>query len=247
MLPDYRKDCSAEWEKALCIMTAAGIVVLLAYLFYRSFYAVPLLAPLIIPICRMERDRRKRMCRQRLEQQFKDALQAMTSALQAGYSVENAIRETYSDMAHMYGEDGMITREFAYMTQGVRNHITPEELMEDLAVRSGSEDMAEFGGLFRIAKRTGGNLTEILKSCGSTICEKLDTKKEIETVMAAKRLEARLMDVVPCAIILYIDFTSPGFFGCLYHNLPGVTIMSVCLAVYLSAVWLSEKMMSVEV
>lgn len=119
--------------------------------------------------------------------------------------------------------------------------------MEDLAVRSGSEDMAEFGGLFRIAKRTGGNLTEILKSCGSTICEKLDTKKEIETVMAAKRLEARLMDVVPCAIILYIDFTSPGFFGCLYHNLPGVTIMSVCLAVYLSAVWLSEKMMSVEV
>lgn len=220
---------------------------LLAYLFYRSFYAVPLLSPLTVPIYRMEQDRKKRICRQRLEQQFKDALQAMTSALQAGYSVENAIRETYKDMAHMYGQDGMITREFAYMAQGVRNNFTPEELMEDLAVRSGSEDLAEFGELFGIAKRTGGNLTEILKSCGSTICDKLDTKKEIETVMAAKRLEGRLMDVIPCAIILYIDCTSPGFFRCLYHNLTGVIIMSICLTAYLSAVWLSEKMMSVEV
>lgn len=247
MLPDYREDCSTTGEKILCILTAAMIVGLLAYLFYRSFYAVPLLSPLIIPIYRMEQDRKKRVCRQRLEQQFKDALQAMTSALQAGYSVENAIRETYSDMAHMYGQDGMITREFAYMTQGVRNHVTPEELMEDLAVRSGSEDLAEFGELFGIAKRTGGNLTEILKSCGNTICDKLDTKKEIETVMAAKRLEGRLMDVIPCAIILYIDLTSPGFFRCLYHNLTGVAVMSICLMAYLSAVWLSEKIMSVEV
>ena len=220
---------------------------LLAYLFYRSVYAVPLLTPLVIPLCRMQRDRKINVRRQQLEQQFKDAMQAMTSALQAGYSVENAIRETCSDMAHMYGKDGMITREFSYMVQGVRNNHTPEELMADLAFRSGSEDMKEFGGLFGIAKRTGGNLTEILKSCGSTICDRLDTKKEIETVMAAKRLEGRIMDMVPCAMILYIDCSSPGFFRCLYHNLFGVIMMTFCLGAYLSAIFLSEKIMSVEV
>ena len=195
----------------------------------------------------MGRGRKINVRRQQLEQQFKDAMQAMTSALQAGYSVENAIRETCSDMAHMYGKDGMITREFSYMVQGVRNNHTPEELMEDLAFRSGSEDMKEFGGLFGIAKRTGGNLTEILKSCGNTICDRLDTKKEIETVMAAKRLEGRIMDMVPCAMILYIDRSSPGFFRCLYHNPSGVVIMTCCLGAYLSAILLSEKIMSVEV
>ena len=220
---------------------------MLAYLFYRSVYAVPILSPLVIPVYRMEQKRKGRVRRQQLEQQFKDAMQAMTSALQAGYSVENAIRETYGDMVHMYGKNGMITQEFSYMAKGVRNNQTPEELMEDLAFRSGSEDMMEFGGLFGIAKRTGGNLTEILKSCGSTICDKLDTKKEIETVMAAKRLEGRIMDVVPCAIILYIDISSPGFFRCLYHNILGVIVMTVCLAAYLSAIGLSEKIMSVEV
>lgn len=220
---------------------------MLAYLFYRSPYAVLALAPLVVPVFRMEQNRRKRLRRQNLEQQFKDAVQAMTSALQAGYSVENAIRETCGDMAHMYGKEGLITREFSYMVQGVCNNRTPEELMADFAMRSGSEDMMEFGELFGIAKRTGGNLTEILKSCGSTICDKLDTKKEIETVMAAKRLEGRIMDMIPCAIIFYIDGSSPGFFRCLYHNLFGVTVMTVCLAVYLSAILLSEKIMSVEV
>lgn len=246
-LPDYHEYHFTMRERAGCILFAGSLVVLLAYLFYRSVYAVAILTPLVIPVYRMEQDRKKRMRRLHLEQQFKDAMQAMTSALQAGYSVENAIRETCSDMAHMYGKDGMITREFAYMVQGVRNNHTPEELMEDLAFRSGSEDMAEFGGLFGIAKRTGGNLTEILKSCGSTICDKLDTKKEIETVMAAKRLEGRIMDVIPCAIILYIDVSSPGFFRCLYHNILGIIVMTVCLTVYLAAILLSEKIMSVEV
>ncbi|MCM1537332.1 MAG: type II secretion system F family protein [bacterium] len=247
MLPDYREYHFNVRERMGCILLAGGAAALLAYLFYRSLYAVPLLALLTIPVYRMEQDRKMRVQRQNLEQQFKDAMQAMTSALQAGYSVENAIRETCGDMAHMYGKDGLITQEFSYMVQGVRNNHTPEELMEDLALRSGSEDLMEFGGLFGIAKRTGGNLTEILKSCGSTICDKLDTKKEIATVMAAKRLEGRIMDMIPCAIILYIDLSSPGFFRCLYHNILGVIIMTVCLAAYLGAVLLSEKIMSVEV
>ncbi len=229
------------------MMYAGVLIMVIAYLFYRSLYAVLILSPLMISVYRLEQGRKKRVRRQCLEQQFKDALQAMTAALQAGYSVENAIRETLGDMIQMYGQDGLITREFSRIVKGVRNNRTPEELMEEFALRSGSEDITEFGELFGIAKRTGGNLTEILKSCGDTICDKLDTKKEIETVMAAKRLEGRLMDVIPCAIILYIDVTSPGFFKCLYHNPPGILVMTICLAVYLTAVLLSEKIMSVEV
>lgn len=220
---------------------------MVAYLFYRSLIAMILLSPLIVPILRIIRKKKSVRRRQELEQQFGDALQAITSGLQAGYSVENAIREAYSDMKQMYGENGMITRELFYMVQGVRNNRTPEELMEDLAARSGSEDMREFGELFSIAKRTGGNLTEIIKSCGSTICDKLSTKKEIYTVMSAKRFESRIMDVIPFAIILYIDVSSPGFFQCLYHNIAGIAIMTVCMTVYFLAVLLSEKIMSVEV
>ncbi len=206
-----------------------------------------LLSPLVIPFYRAVRAKKSARCRRELEQQFKDALQAVTSGLQAGYSVENAIRAACSDMEQMYGADGMMTRELSRMVQGLRNSRTPEELMEDLAMRSGSEDMMEFGEIFSIAKRTGGSLTEILKSCADTICDKLDTKKEIVTVMSAKRLEGRIMDVIPCGIILYVDISSPGFFRCLYHNAAGIAVMTVCLAVYLFAVFLSERMMSVEV
>ncbi len=206
-----------------------------------------LLSPLNLLFLRAMKRKKQILRRQELEQQFKDAMQALTSGLQAGYSVENAISEACNDMEQMYGKEGIMTRELSYMAQGVRNNRTPEELMENLAARSGSGDIMEFGEIFAIAKRTGGNLTEILKSCGSTICDKLDTKKEIATVMSAKRFEGRIMDVIPCGIILYIDISSPDFFRCLYHNAAGIAVMTVCLSAYLFAIFLSEKIMSVEV
>lgn len=54
---------------------------------------------------------------------------------------------------------------------------------------------------------------------------KLDTEKEI-AVMIAEKAKARLMEVIPFFIILYIGLTNQGFFDPLYHNLSGIFIMS---------------------
>lgn len=179
--------------------------------------------------------------------QFKDALQSISSGLQAGYSVENAILEAQTDMRNMYGEKGLITKELENICVGLRLNLTAEELFLELAKRSGIEDIRQFGQIFAISKRTGGDLTSVLRICGENICEKIETEEEIRTTIAAKCFEGRIMDVVPCLIILYVDMTSPGFFDCLYHNAFGVIIMTVCLAIYLGAVLLSERMMRIVV
>ena len=48
---------------------------------------------------------------------------------------------------------------------------------------------------------------------------------------------------MPMGILLYLKVTSPGYFDVLYGNVEGVCVMSVCLAVYLAAYALSERMM----
>jgi tight adherence protein B len=60
--------------------------------------------------------------------------------------------------------------------------------------------------------------------------------------LAARRLESQIMNVVPLAILLYLQLTSPGYFDILYGNLAGICIMSACLLVYLFAYALSERM-----
>ena len=224
-----------------------GVTVFLAYIFYRSLFAVIFLCP-IIPFC--VKAQKKHLCKKRKEKltlQFKDALQAVSASLQAGYSLENAVLEALHDMENMYGKEGLITHEIAAITRGIRNNRTPEELFMQLAQRSGVEDIQDFAEVFVIAKRGGGDLPSVIRVCSVTISDKIETAKEIGTLIAAKKLEGRIMDVIPCAIMLYIDLTSPGFFDVLYHTPFGRVIMTGCLAVYAGAILLSEKMMSIEV
>lgn len=245
--PDYREYHMTKTEWLTGLLSGIGIAIVFTYLFYRSLYALIFLCP-VVPFC--IRAQRKRLCKRRianLKLQFKDALQAVSAALQAGYSMENAMVEAHQDMKNMYGERSLIANELALIVGGIQNNRTVEEMFSNLAERSGIEDISDFAEVFAIAKRGGGDLVAVIRVCSVTIGDKIETSKEIETLIAAKKLEGRIMDIIPCFIMLYMDLSSPGFFDILYHTLFGRVLMTICLAVYLGAILLSEKIMSVEV
>ena len=87
----------------------------------------------------------------------------------------------------------------------------------------------------------------IIRSTVQTIREKIEVQNEVETLMAGKRLEQRVMNIIPFGILGYVKLTSGDFLDALYGNLLGITVMSVCLLVYILAVKLAEKIVSVEV
>ena len=105
----------------------------------------------------------------------------------------------------------------------------------------------EFAEVFSAAKRGGGNLTEVIGRSVAVIEDKIETEKEIQVVISARQMEQKVMNVVPFGILLYISIVSRGFFQVLYKNVIGVAVMTVCLAVYLGAVWLSNRIVDIEV
>lgn len=218
-----------------------------AWLFFDTVWAAVFLSPLLPYFLKWQKGI---LCKKRkdcLGIQFKDALQSISTALQAGYSMENAVLEAEKDMENMYGPNGFITREFYFIRAGIANNRTLEELFGSFADRSGVEDICDFAEIFAIAKRSGGNLTAVIRVSSTMIGEKIETEKEIRTLLSAKRLEGRLMDIIPCLMICYIRFSSPGFLDLLYHTWVGRMVMAACLGVYAGAVLLSEKIMSIEV
>ena len=90
-------------------------------------------------------------------------------------------------------------------------------------------------------------MTEIIERSVTVIEEKVETEKEIQIILASRRMEQKIMNVIPFGILLYISVTSKGFFDVLYHNLPGVIFMTICLFVYLGAVLLSRNIVLIEV
>ena len=72
-------------------------------------------------------------------------------------------------------------------------------------------------------------------------------REEIDTMLRGKQYEQKIMRAVPLLILIYMDLTSPGFFSVLYGSLLGRAIMTGCLAVYLAALYLAEKISNIQV
>ena len=177
----------------------------------------------------------------------KDALTSLSVAVQAGYSVESAIKTCVRDLERLYGKGADIVEEFRYIESQQHISVPLEELFLDLGSRSQVEDIENFASVFYTAKRTGGDMNRVIQKVARMLGDKIDVKKEIEATLAAKKSEQMIMSLMPAGIIMYLQLTSPGFLSVLYGNPFGIAAMSICLAIYATAYWLGRKIVDIEV
>ena len=244
---DYGSYILSGKEWMLYSAEAVLILAVIGYFFYRSIWACLMLSPILVIFLKEKKKELTKTRKQELNIQFKDAVLSVSANQRAGYSVENAFREAYRDMAMLYGTESYICCEISHIVKGLDNNVTLEKLLYDFGVRSHIPDIMQFADVFMIAKRSGGNMPEILSATADTIEQKITVDKEIQVLVSAKKMEQKIMNMVPFLIILYIELTSKGFFDVLYHNLTGILIMTVCLAVYLAAFMISRRLVEIEV
>lgn len=246
-LPDYGEYHFSVKEGILVVLEGGLLILAIGYFFYRSFLACMLLLPLFGFFVKEKKREFSKKRRQELNAQFKDLVLSLSANMKAGYAIENALRETYRDMEPLYGAESPIALEMRHMIRGMENNVVLEKLLYDLGIRSHLPDIMQFADVFLIAKKSGGNLTEILEKTAEVIEQKIETDKEIQLMISAKKMEQKIMNLVPFLIIFYIGTTSKGFFDVLYHNLVGVVVMTVCLGFYGAAWRLSKKIVEIEV
>jgi len=232
----------SEWREELkCLIEGFFIVSILAYFFYRSYAALIVLTP---GIWFYRKEKMKRSAKQRkfmLEQQFRETLISVQTNLQSGYSVENAFGESYQYVVDIYGKKSDMAEELMWIKKGLNNGDTLEHLLLDLGRRCPESALEDFANIYSIACKSGGGWTEVIVKIVSGINQRMETKQEIETLIHGKKIESKVMCIVPFFILFYMDITSRGYFDVLYHNLVGIIIMTVCLGIYVFAFFVSEK------
>jgi tight adherence protein B len=233
-------------ERIRYILEGLAAVSILGFLFYRSILGVVLLSPLIIIYVRKQKGRLKEKRKWQLNLEFRDGINSLSAALGAGYSAEQAFIEAVKDLKRMYPDGAMITNEFSFLVNQIQMNTTVEKALHDFGERSGVQDIISFAEVFTTAKRTGGDIIQIIKSTGSLISDRLEVKREIMTTIAAKKFEATIMKFVPLAILLYLTLSSPGFLNPLYHNIFGGFTMTILLLIYLFTYRVIDKIISIE-
>lgn len=220
------------------ILTGSVIV----WLVYHSLTALPVAILVTAWYLLMTNRRLRKERQQKLQYHFRDFLASVHTSMAAGYSLENSVKSAASDLEKLHGAADDLVRELKDMQWQMSYQRPVEQLFRDLGERSDVEDIRQFGEILLIAKRTGGNMDQVLESTWRNLGEKIDTAREIDALVASKKYEQKLMSLMPAGVILYLKLSFPGFLDKMYGNLTGASIMTVCLGVYLAAFFLGRNM-----
>lgn len=234
-------------EYAAAAAQASAVILAMAYVFYDSFLAVPFLIPLWMVYLR---DCIRDLSEKKKEQflvQFRESIQAVSAALKAGYSVENAIREAQKDMAPMYDGDSRIRKEYGRMIRQLDMKMTLRSVLEQFAHRTGQEDVENFVTVFTASQTSGGDSISVIRNSVRLISERIDTEREIQNMITSQKLEFHIMCIVPFGIILYMKAAFGDFLSIMYGNPAGIMIMTICLLVYTAAYFTGRKLIKIEV
>jgi tight adherence protein B len=142
----------------------------------------------------------------RFESLFPNAIEALANALQAGLSLPQSLELVARDMPKPVGpEFNRVVREMA-MGLGLG------EALYGLHERIPLNDVEIFVTAVHVQYRTGGNLSDILRSLAYTIRERLRIRGEIKALTAMQRISAIIVSVLPVGIAVAIKFLNPAYF-----------------------------------
>ena len=220
------------------LLQAVLIVTAVSYVFYDSLIPVIIFSPYVIYHIKKQRFNERYQNDNELIRQFRDGMQAVSFALNTGYSIENSFAEALQELVMLYGQNAVIVADF---------NMIVNRILDDYAASTNLDDIKYFAEIFRYAKRSGGDVIGIIKQTSHIIHEKAEVQQQIDTIITGKRLEQRVMVCMPLVITLYLRLTSPEYIDVLYGNVMGIIVMTICLLIYAAAVMLAQKITDINI
>ncbi len=183
--------------------------------------------------------------KQKLNNQFRDLLDSLTTAIGAGKNVPDSFVSVKEDLSNQYNEDAAIINEVNVILSGLQNNINIEDLLFDFAKRSANKDIESFANVFKISYRKGGNLKEIIRNTHEILSDKLEINEEVTTTISASKLNLTIMTFAPIFMIAAIKMMSPDF-ASNFATPTGVMATTIAVGIFVLSYIIGKKMMVIK-
>ena len=153
--------------------------------------------------------------------QLPDTLQLLAGSLASGYSLPQAmdsvVRETRSP----------ISVEFNRALIETRLGLLPEDALDGIATRTGSQDFSWIVMAIRIQHDIGGNLAELLATVAGTLRERERLRRQVSALSAEGRLSGLILGALPVVFALYLILVRPEYIAPLFNTPMGLFLLAV--------------------
>ncbi len=248
MIKDYSVYELSGREKILFYAAGYTSIFVITYLFYHSLLLSAFAGAAVhraVPFFE------KRLAQNRMNNlnlQFKDMLYSLSASVAAGRQMDEAIIEAEEELSSMYEKDDLIMKELRHMRISmVENKESDKVLLKDFAARSRSEDIRNFVQVYITCRNMGGNLEKIIGHTTEILTDKMNIDREIRAVTSQKKVEGRLISVMPVLMLLMLNIFSYSYIEPLYTTFTGRVLMTAALAASLYGVYLMEKISDIRI
>lgn len=230
----------------LPIGTAAFIF---SMLFFRNFWSAVVITFLSSGLPYMISKSKQKKYKKLLNYQFREALRALSTSLKAGSSLRNGLRKTYDDLVRIYGDATAkpIVDEFSIIAYELDLMLPIEDVLMNFQRRADLEDISDFVHVAIMTKKQGGDLVKVIHRVTTIISDRIEIEYEIETLVAGKKMEARLLTLLPIGMVFLLSLTSPRYMAPMYDSAIGKILMIVAAILLGVNYVVGKKIIDIEV
>lgn len=218
---------------ALMLAVGAGIVV-------KSPFASIVAIALVSGIAWYLPSRRATKRIKAIQEQLPDALSLMAASVEGGQTFQRSI--------DMYRRDARppLSSELDRVMAEVAVGSDLVVALENMAERSGVEDLKWAVEAVRIQQSTGGRLAPILKTLADFMRTRQEVRREVQTLSAEGRMSGYVLFAIPVFLVLALELKDPGYLKPMLHG-AGLVVLIFTAGLMALGFWIVRRMVNIKI
>ena len=169
--------------------------------------------------------------RAKFDEQLPEALATMSNALRAGLAISQAFD------AIVENGDKPIAEEFEILQRQMHVGMSFEDALQSMTARVGSDDLSLVATALLVARRSGGNVTEIFDKIAATIRERMRVERKVRSLTAQGRMQGIIVSSMPVILGGALTAVRPRLMLPFFCSLTGAACLAAT-ALLIAAGWL---------
>ena len=175
-----------------------------------------------------------------IQEQLPDALALMSASVEGGQTFQRAI--------DMYRRDAKppLSAELDRVMAEVAVGSDLVVALENMAERSGVEDLKWAVEAVRIQQSTGGRLAPILHTLADFMRTRQEVRREVQTLSAEGRMSGYVLFAIPIFLVCALELKDPTYLQPMEHGV-GLVVLIGTAGLMALGFWIVRRMVNIEV
>jgi tight adherence protein B len=175
-----------------------------------------------------------------MQEQLPDALALMAASVEGGQTFQRSI--------DMYRRDARppLSQELDRVMAEVAVGSDLVVALENMAERSGVEDLKWAVEAVRIQQSTGGRLAPILHTLAAFMRTRQEVRREVQTLSAEGRMSGYVLFAIPLFLVVALEMKDPSYLDPMLHG-AGLIVLIGTAGLMALGFWIVRRMVNIKV